>query len=194
MSEEKKRKKIFKEVDPEPMEEPVMEETSTEEAEKVTISMEEFEKLKQDLEASMAREKEFSDGWQRERADFINFRKIVERDQEQMKMMLTANVLKRYLGIVDDMERALKNRPADSDGAVWFEGIDLIYRKLQNILEMEGVTRIQVDNDFFDPNIHEAITHEDSPDHQSGQVIEVIQTGYKVGDRVLRPALVRVAR
>jgi molecular chaperone GrpE len=103
-------------------------------------------------------------------------------------------VIRRYLDIVDDLDRALKNRPQDGPGAALADGIDLIYRKFLSFLEMDGVKVIQPDGQFFDPACHEAISHEDSPDHESGKIIGVVQKGYQLGDRVLRPARVRVAR
>ncbi len=111
-----------------------------------------------------------------------------------MAQAVNGTIIKKYLVVMDDLERALKNRPTEPEGAKWAEGIDLIYRKFQTILENENVKRIPADDAEFDPNIHEAISHEDSPDHESGQVIEVLQQGYMIGDRVLRPALVRVAK
>jgi molecular chaperone GrpE len=103
-------------------------------------------------------------------------------------------IIKRYIEVLDDLERALKNRPQEGEGAVWANGIELIYRKFLNILESEGVKPMNLEGADFDPNQHEAISSEESPDHTSGQIIEVLQRGYKQGDRVLRPALVRVAR
>jgi molecular chaperone GrpE len=147
-----------------------------------------------ELEKTRMESKEYFEGWQRERADFANFKKRIERDQAQMAQSMSGNIIKKYLVVLDDLDRALKNRPTDQEGAKWAEGIDLIYRKLQTILENENVKRIPVETELFDPNIHEAISHEDSPDHKSGQVIEVLQHGYMIGDRVLRPALVRVAK
>ena len=94
----------------------------------------------------------------------------------------------------DDLERALKNRPREGEGAVWSNGIELVYRKLQNMLENEGVIPIQAEGAIFDPNFHEAIVSEQSDMHESGQVIEVVQQGYMLGEKVLRPAMVRVAR
>ena len=78
--------------------------------------------------------------------------------------------------------------------AKWAKGVSLIQRKLQNILDAEGVERIGGVGAEFDPNQHEAVTHEDSDEHQPGQVIGIIRQGYRIGDRVIRPALVRVAR
>jgi molecular chaperone GrpE len=152
------------------------------------------EQLTAELEKTRLESKEYFEGWQRERADFANYKKRIERDQIQMSQVLNGSIIKKYLVILDDLDRALKNRPTDAEGAKWAEGIDLIYRKLQTILENENVKPIPAEAELFDPNIHEAISNEDSPDHTSGQVIEVIQQGYMIGDRVLRPALVRVAK
>ncbi len=153
-----------------------------------------LESLSAELEKSRCQSKEYFEGWQRERADFTNYKKRIERDQVLLSQSLNGTIIKKYLVVMDDLERALKNRPVEPEGAKWAEGIDLIYRKLQTILENENVQRIPADAAEFDPNIHEAISHEDSPDHESGQVIEVLQQGYMIGDRVLRPALVRVAK
>ncbi len=158
-----------------------------------TIPLSEYEALKQELERAQQSEKAYFEGWQRERADFINYKKRIEREQSQLAETIAANILKKYLVIVDDLERALKNRPANVDPQ-WLEGIELIYKKLVAILEAEGVKRIPAEGAMFDPNLHEAISHEESPEHESGQIIEVVQQGYTIGDRVLRPALVRVAR
>jgi molecular chaperone GrpE len=152
------------------------------------------ESISAELEKVTAQSQEYFEGWQRERADFANYKRRIERDQIQMTQTVNWNVIKKYLVVMDDLERALKARPTEGDGAKWAEGIDLIYRKFQTIVENENIKRIPADAAEFDPNLHEAISHEDSPDHESGQVIEVLQQGYMIGDRVLRPALVRVAK
>ena len=145
------------------------------------------------LEASESKAAEYLDGWQRSQAEFTNYRKRQERERERMRHEVIGRVVTRYLPIVDDMERALKDRPVEGDGAAWAEGIELIYRKLMNILESEGVTPIDAEGQEFDPAIHEAVMQSESDEHESGTVIEVLQTGYMLGDRVLRSALVRVA-
>jgi molecular chaperone GrpE len=150
--------------------------------------------LQNELAVTQAKADEYLEGWQRSRADFANYKKRVERDQAQTYQNAAASILKRYLGIIDDLERALKSRPADGDGAAWAEGIELIYRKLLSILESEGIQPMDAEGMLFDPNLHEAIMSEDSDQHESGQIIEVLQQGYLLGDRVLRPAMVRVAR
>jgi molecular chaperone GrpE len=92
------------------------------------------------------------------------------------------------------MERALANRPAGAELQEWWNGVELIYRKLNSILEAEGVQVIPAEGQMFDPTLHEAITHEDNGDVESGKIIAVVQKGYRIGDRIIRPALVRVAR
>lgn len=159
----------------------------------VTLSQE-YNALAEELQQAQGKAKEFFDGWQRERADFANYKRRVERDQQLVTQSIKGDIIKRYLTVLDDLERAMKTRPTDGPAASWADGIELVQRKLQNILEAEGVQRIPAETEEFNPNRHEAITHEDSPDHTSGQIIEVVQQGYMLGDRVLRPALVRVAR
>lgn len=160
----------------------------------VSVSADELNGLKSELEETQTQSREYFAGWQRERADFLNYKKRIEREQLQLHQVISANILKKFLAVLDDMELAMKNKPQNANDQGWWDGMELINRKLQGILDGEGVVRIPAENEFFDPNRHEAITHEDNPDFQSGQVIEVVKQGYMVGDRVIRPALVRVAR
>jgi len=151
----------------------------------------EIEAVKRQLEEAEAKLAESVDGWQRTQADFQNYRKRIERDNELMYASMKGDILKRVLPALDDLERALQNRPADN---AWANGIELIARKLQNMLESEGVKRIEAAGAEFDPKFHEAISHEPAEGVASGHVIEVAQNGYMLGERVLRPALVRVAQ
>lgn len=160
----------------------------------VGLTMEEFTTLQNRADEAEKKAREYFEGWQRERADFLNYRKRIERENAQLQQNISGQILKKYLVIIDDIDRALKSRPTQGEGAAWSEGIELVYRKLANILDSEGLKPIATDGELFDPILHEAISHEDSPDHQSGQIIEVVQQGYSVGEKVLRPALVRVAR
>ncbi len=159
-----------------------------------SVPLEEFEALQEKLEKSEAKAKDYFDGWQRERADFANYKKRIDRDHANLSQNIASEVIKKYLLVLDDMDRAMKFRPTDGDVAAWADGIELIYRKLQSILDAEGIKRIPAESEEFDPMRHEAISIEDSPDHESGQVIAVVQEGYTLGERVLRPARVRVAR
>jgi molecular chaperone GrpE len=159
-----------------------------------TIPIEEkLELIQAALEASEAKAAEYLDGWQRAKAEFTNYRKRQERERELARFETVGRVAKRYLPIVDDLERALNERPTEGEGAAWSEGIELVYRKLMSILDAEGISLIEADNEMFDPNLHEAVVQSESDEHESGHVIEVLQTGYKMGERVLRPAVVRIA-
>ena len=137
---------------------------------------------------------EYLDGWQRSRAEFANYKNRLKRDEQEMYAQTAASLLARTLPVVDDLERALRDRPADNDASPWADGIERIYRKLRDILESEGVETIPAEGLAFEPTVHEALSHEASPDHKEGQVIEVVVPGYRLGERVLRPALVRVAK
>ncbi len=147
-----------------------------------------------DLTLLQAQAAEYLEGWQRSRAEFANYKKRLEKEAEDARARITAETITRYLPILDDLERALKDRPAEGEGARWAEGIELIYRKLGALLEAEGIEAIPAKGERFDPTVHEALTLEETGEHSEGTVIDVIQQGYRLGDRVLRPALVRVAK
>jgi molecular chaperone GrpE len=150
--------------------------------------------LQEELARAQAERSEYLDGWQRERAEFLNYKKRVERDLESAHAVAAASILTRYLAVLDDLERALKDPPAAPEFAAWVDGIQLIQRKLQAILDAEGVETIQAEGMLFDPTVHEAVTFEPSDGFHEGQIIEVVRKGYRLGERILRPAMVRVAR
>ncbi len=152
----------------------------------------EIEALEKRLEEAEAKAAEHLDGWQRAQAEFINYRNRVQRDQETMKSVMKGDIIKKFLPVLDDLDRALQNRPEEAGS--WMDGIELIHKKLQSILESEGMTLIKAEGQLFDPNFHEAISHEPSESVESGHVIAVVQNGYMLGERVIRPAMVRVAQ
>ena len=168
--------------------------TEAKEDENVTIPLQEYARQMEEIDQLKNKVNEYSDGWQRERADFTNYRNILQRDQELMKNNLTVDVVKKYLAVGDDIDRALKTAPDGKEVKDWVEGIRLIYQKIQTILESEGVQRIPAENEIFDPHRHEAIATEENPLFESGHVIEIIQQGYQIGDRVIRPARVKIAK
>ncbi|HEX2696836.1 MAG TPA: nucleotide exchange factor GrpE [Anaerolineales bacterium] len=152
----------------------------------------ELEALQAKLAEAESKATEYKDGWMRSQAEFQNYKKRLERDNEMMYVSMKGDIIKKILPVLDDLERALQNRPADT--GPWVSGIELIQKKVQSILEAEGVKRIEAEGQPFDPNFHEAISHEPSETVKSGYVIGVAQNGYMLGDRVIRPALVRVAQ
>jgi molecular chaperone GrpE len=135
------------------------------------------------------------DGWQRARAEFANYKRRVEAERAELAASAGAEALRRVLPAVDDFDRAMQTLPADLNDHPWVSGVLMVQRKLNAALEQSGITPIATNpGDVFDPTVHEAITHEDSDQFTSEQIIGEVQRGYKLGDRVLRPAMVRVAR
>jgi molecular chaperone GrpE len=151
----------------------------------------EVDALKKKLAEAESKSSEYKDSWLRSQAEFQNYRKRIERDNELTYISLKGDIIKKILPILDDLERALQNRSA---GDAWANGVELIARKFQNILESEGLKKIEAIGMEFDPNFHEAISHEPADGVQSGHVIAIVQNGYMLGERVIRPALVRVAQ
>lgn len=151
----------------------------------------EIDALKRQLEETETKLAESVDGWQRSQAEFQNYKKRMERDNEMMRANMKGDIVKKILPVLDDLERAMQNRPADEP---WTDGIQLIVRKFQTVLDGEGVKKIEAEGAEFNPNFHEAISNEPSEEVESGYVIAVVQNGYMLGERVIRPALVRVAQ
>ena len=149
--------------------------------------------LQMSLDEMETKAEEYLDGWQRARAEFANYKKRVLRDHTEIHQSARGEVIKLYLDIADDLERALQEKPGDGDGEAWADGIEIIFQKLRTRLESEGIKPMNPLGEEFDPNIHEALMKEESDEYESGQIIEVMQEGYWIGDKVLRPALVRVA-
>ena len=163
-------------------------------AETVSLPLKDYAGQLEELDDLRKKADDFSDGWQRERAEFANYRKRVIRDQEKEKQNSKLAILKRYLDIHDDLELAIKNMPEHVKSDAWVNGIMLIYQKLDNLLNGEGLQPIPAENCAFDPALHEAISSEEHEGFESGKIIEVVQKGYTIGDRVIRPARVRVAK
>jgi molecular chaperone GrpE len=191
---EKEKKSSSQEIPEEVTEVPVEPADSLENGEQQTDfekAQEEIAVMKEQLEEAEAKAAENLDGWQRSQAEFINYKKRIERDRALEYNSMKGDVIRKLLPVLDDLERALANRPQDES---WSNGIELIARKFQSVLESDGIKRIEAQGEFFDPNFHEAISNEPSDEVESGRVIEVVQNGYMLGDRVIRPAVVRVAQ
>jgi molecular chaperone GrpE len=129
----------------------------------------------------------------RQAAEFDNYRKRTERERREMAQYAAGDLLEALLPVVDDFERALE-ADAGSDAAAYRTGAELIYKQLQDLLAKRGVTPIEAVGKPFDPRFHQAITYEPSPGRAEGEVLEVVRRGYMHGDRLLRPAMVKVAR
>ena len=169
------------------------EEVEAQGEEQAKDAIDELAVLQEELEQAKAKEAEYLDGWQRARAELANARKRFQRDQVQAYTNAQADVLKHVLPIVDDFERALGTLPSNLSGLTWIEGVLLIQRKLDMLLEQSGVTGIDAVGQEFDPFLHQAVTHEPSDTVPPGHVIAELQKGYKISERVLRPSMVRVS-
>lgn len=154
-----------------------------------------FKDLMDQLKQAKAEAAENLDGWQRARAEFANYKRRTDAERIELSANAGADVLKRVLPIVDDFDRAAATLPDELKSQPWVNGVMLVHRKLTSLLEQSNVKPIAANpGDPFDPNLHEAITHEDAEQIESGHIIGEVQRGYKLGERVLRPAMVRVAR
>jgi molecular chaperone GrpE len=141
----------------------------------------------------LRREKEaLQDRLLRTAAEFDNYRKRVERERRELADYMKADVLAEILPILDNFERALQ--APSSDAEPFRKGIELIHKQMLDFLKKRGVTSIVALGADFDPNFHQAVIHEPSTAHREGEVIEELQRGYMLGDKLLRPAMVKVAK
>jgi len=153
----------------------------------------EMERLRSELDAAQAQATEHLASLQRTAADFANFRRRTAEDRERELGLASELLLRKLLAVADDFDRALEAMPAELKGVGWIEGIVLLDRKLRQLLESEGVTPIEAIGRPFDPREHEAIASVPAPGRPDGEVVAELQRGYRVRDRVLRPAQVAVA-
>jgi molecular chaperone GrpE len=149
--------------------------------------------------AELQRERDdFRDRWLRKSAEFDNYRKRVERERREQTDQAVADLLEDLLLVVDDFDRALEtpvDAPGDEiPGEAYRRGVELIHAKLNDLLRKRGVRPFEALGTDFDPNRHQAVIHESSPDHREGEVIGELRRGYLIGDKLLRPAMVKVAK
>ena len=136
---------------------------------------------------------DYYDRWLRKTAEFDNYRKRVDRERREQADQAVTDLLLDVLQVVDDFDRALTVEAGDTAGA-YRKGVEMIYAKLQDLLRRYGVRPIEALGADFDPNVHQAVAHESSQEHREGEVIGELRKGYMIGDRLLRPAMVRVAK
>ena len=143
--------------------------------------------------ADLQRERDdFKDRWLRKGAEFDNYRRRIERERREQGDQAVVDILQELLLVVDDFDRALT--VGGDEGGAYRKGVELIHGKLHDLLRKQGVTPMDVLGADFDPNVHMAVMHEESPDHREGEVIGELQKGYMLNDRLLRPAMVKVAK
>lgn len=150
--------------------------------------------LEAQLAAAVQRAAEAEAGWQRARADYANLKRRADEERSELAGMAADRLLGRVLELADDFDLAIEHVPDEARDSAWLEGISAIDRKLRALLEAEGVQPMGGEGEPFDPRTQQAISYEDSSDVADGTVLRVLQRGYTVRDRILRPALVAVAR
>ena len=154
--------------------------------------LERLQEAERELEKVREQAEESTRSWQRTAADFSNYRRRTEEERGVMAQFSNAVLITKLLTVLDDFDRALASVPEDAHEG-WVEGIQLVERKLRTVLESEGVTPIEAEGQPFNPNLHEAVVHQETTEYPDNYVMDEVQRGYRLGDRVLRPALVRVA-
>jgi molecular chaperone GrpE len=153
-----------------------------------------IEQLKSELAAARAQADEYLAGLQRERAEFQNYKRRTAEEREASLGLAGEALISKVLALADDFDLAIEARPAELAGDAWVEGVAAIDRKLRLLLESEGVSTIaSAPGTPFDPREHEAIANVPGTGHPEGSIVEEIRRGYRLRDRVIRPALVAVA-
>lgn len=150
-----------------------------------------IEELQAQLDEEKSKAQSYLASWQRAAADLQNYKRRVEQEREEAARWANASLILNILPVLDDLERALKSLDSRLAGLTWIEGIYQIYRKFQAALGASGVTEIPADGEMFDPRVHEAVMYAPG---EEGRVVSVVQKGYKLGERVLRPAMVIVGK
>ncbi|HKS92947.1 MAG TPA: nucleotide exchange factor GrpE [Tepidiformaceae bacterium] len=136
-----------------------------------------------------AKADEYHRNWQRSAADFINYKRRVEQERGEMARLASAALIINLLPIYDDMDRAAHNVDANLAGLNWVQGVIAIQKKFGSLLESMGVAEVPAEGQQFDPALHEAVGRQPG---EEGKVLHVVQKGYQLGDRVIRPAMVIV--
>ena len=127
-------------------------------------------------------------------AEFDNYRKRTERERRELADRTVEALLLDLVGVVDDFERALSAEAEGGSVDAYRQGVELIHRRVLDLLGRRGVIPVDAVGADFDPNLHQAVTTEPAGDHRDGEVIEQFRRGYMIGERLLRPAMVKVAR
>ena len=163
----------------------------TEQEEKIEVAPE--TELRNQLKESQSQAAEYLEGWQRARAEFANARKRLEKQRSEAYQNAAGDYAQKLIPVLDDFSRAMDSVPEMIESDKWYEGIELVHKKLVAILENLNVEAIEAVGKPFDPNIHEALSLVESEDVESGAVVEEVQVGYRIGEKVIRPSLVIVA-
>ncbi|GAG59515.1 unnamed protein product, partial [marine sediment metagenome] len=137
---------------------------------------------------------DYIDTLQRKQAEFENYKKRILREQSKSKTLANMDLIKKLLPILDDLEKAIISKENKDEVKAIIDGIDIIYKEFDKILNKEGVKEVYPEGEMFDPRYHYALMQFESDEHEEGTVLEVLQKGYLLNDRLLRPATVKVSK
>jgi molecular chaperone GrpE len=162
--------------------------------ETTTLEVKDTEALKRELEEAQQRIRDLQDKWQRAAADLANLRRRTEQERGEMEKFASMLLVSELLPVLDNFERALATIPGNLAMLTWIQGVMLIERHVRALLDHQGLGEIEAEHQPFNPHYHEAVSERESADADPGTVIQVYQKGYTMHGRVIRPALVEVAR
>ena len=156
----------------------------------------ELERLQAELEEAERERVQFRNLAQRVQADFANYRRRAEEEHQEFQRNANAELILKLLPVLDDLDRALQHgpQPGSKIDAGWLEGVHLVARKFQSIVEEVGLQRIEAEDRQFDPWEHEVVSYQETSEHPEGRILALVRAGYKLNGRVLRPAQVMVAK
>ena len=176
------------------------EEKKNDEVKKETVDLEEditeevmeerLEEIKQQLTAVTEEKDEYLNKLKRLKADFVNYRNRAKKEKSQIEVKTKMEFINSLLPVIDNFERALKSVNEDTE---FLSGVKMIRKQLMDVLKKEGLEIIETEGQEFDPQFHEAVMQVESEEHESGFIVEEIQRGYLMDDKVVRPAMVKVA-
>ncbi len=153
-----------------------------------------LEQLRQLLADEQQTSAKFRDSWQRSHADFLNLKRRTDNERTSLSAEAREKLLVKLLPVVDDFERALQTMPESLTKEPWINGVMLIEKKLKSLLEQENVAAIPAEGVEFDPHLHEAVQRDEDGEGDKDVVTAVYQKGYKMGDKIIRAAVVKVGR
>ena len=149
---------------------------------------------REQLEEALREKDQFRALSQRAQADLYNYKARAAQEQESLRLNANSQIILKILSAMDDLDRAMRLVPEDAVATGWLEGLQLVQRNIENVLNSEGVTKIEAQDQLFEPREHEAVFYEETADSQECIVTKIVRDGYKLHDKVLRAAQVVVSK
>lgn len=170
------------------------ERVAEEKIEEATVELSELDILEEKNKKLESEVEELKADYLRKNAEFQNFRKRQERELEELRKYAAEKVMVKLLDNVDNLERAIAASVEAKDFDSLVKGVEMTLSQMKNIMHSEGVEEVNCEGAIYDPNIHHAVMVEESPEHENEQIIQVLQKAYKMKDKVIRPAMVKVCK